>query len=97
MPATTEMLFAIGAGPNVVGVSSFDRFPVEAITRLRVGALLDPDTERILSLQPTLVVVYETQTELRTHLDRAAILAFPYRHGSVADIYDTISQPRLRD
>jgi len=90
IPAATEMLFAIGAGADVVGVSSFDRFPVEATTRPRVGALLDPDTERILSLRPTLVVVYDTQTELRTQLDRAAIPTFRYRHGSVADIYDTI-------
>jgi len=59
IPAATEILFAIGAGADVVGVSSFDRLPVEATTRPRVG-VLDPDTERILSLRPTLVV-YETE------------------------------------
>ncbi|MBI3490862.1 MAG: ABC transporter substrate-binding protein [Acidobacteria bacterium] len=90
IPAVTEMLFAIGAGADVVGVSTFDRFPVEATTRPKVGALLNPDVERILSLQPTLVVVYDTQTELRTRLDRAGIRTLPYHHGSIADIYDTI-------
>ena len=29
VPALTEMLFAIGSGPQVVGVSSFDEFPPE--------------------------------------------------------------------
>ena len=48
VPAVTEMLFAIGAGPQVVGVSSYDHFPPEVEALPKVGALLDPDTERIL-------------------------------------------------
>jgi len=52
VPAVTEMLFAIGAGPQVVGVSSFDHFPAEVETRTRVGGLIDPDIERILTLKP---------------------------------------------
>ena len=61
VPAATEMLFAIGAGPRVVAVSSYDHEP-PAVERLpRVGALLDPDLERIMGLRPDLVVVYGTQ------------------------------------
>ena len=58
VPALTEMLFAIGAGPQVVAVSSYDEFPPEVKQLPQVGALLDPDVERILSLTPDLVVVY---------------------------------------
>ena len=36
------MLFAIGAGPQVVAVSSYDEFPPEVKSLPRVGALLDP-------------------------------------------------------
>ena len=56
VPALTEMLFAIGAGPQVVGVSSYDEFPPEVKSLPKVGALLDPDIERILALRPDLVV-----------------------------------------
>ena len=59
VPAVSEMLFAIGAGPQVVAVSSFDDYPPEVLKLPRVGALLDPDLERILSLRPDLVIVYE--------------------------------------
>ena len=59
------MLFALGAGHRVVGVSSFDRFPPEVAKIPKVGALLDPDLERILSLQPDLVVLYHTQSDLQ--------------------------------
>jgi iron complex transport system substrate-binding protein len=84
------MLFAMGAGPDVIGVSSFDRFPAEVSSRQSVGGLLDPNTERILTLRPTLVVIYETQVDLRDRLAAAGIRTWPYRHGSVASIYDTI-------
>ena len=64
IPAVTEILFAIGAGPQVVAVSSFDEYPPEVKNLQRVGALLDPDLERILSLRPDLVAVYGSQEDL---------------------------------
>jgi iron complex transport system substrate-binding protein len=90
VPAVTEMLFAIGAGPQVVGVSSYDREPREVERLPRVGALLDPDLERILSLQPDLVVIYGSQEDLRTQLARAGTPVFPYRHGGIAGIHETL-------
>jgi iron complex transport system substrate-binding protein len=90
VPAVTEMLFAIGAGPQVAAVSSFDKFP-PAVERLpRVGALLDPDTERILSLRPNLVIVYGSQAELLDQFKRAGIATFAYRHGGLGETLDTI-------
>ena len=92
VPAVTEMLFALGAGSRVVGVSSFDRFPPEIEQVPRVGALLDPDVERILSLRPDLVVVYRSQTDLLTQLARAKVPAFVYTHRGLADVTDTLRQ-----
>ena len=66
IPAVTEMLFAIGAGPQVKAVSSYDTNPPEVRSLPRVGALLDPDVERILALAPDLVVVYATADGLET-------------------------------
>lgn len=91
VPAVTESLFAIGAGPQVVAVSSFDHFPAAVEALPRVGALLDPDTERILSLKPDLVVVYGSQTDLQAQLTRAGIRTFVYRHGGLADTLDTFT------
>jgi iron complex transport system substrate-binding protein len=91
IPAVTEMLFALGAGDQVVGVSSFDTYPPEATKRTRVGALLNPDFERILSLEPDLVVVYVTQTDVITRLARVGVPTFIYRHAGLADVSATIS------
>jgi cobalamin transport system substrate-binding protein len=97
VPAVTEMLFAIGAGPKVVAVSSYDNWPPEARSLPRVGALLDPDIERILRLQPDLVVVYGTQVELRAKLARAGIATFPYEMGGLDNLMSTIRRlgPRV--
>jgi iron complex transport system substrate-binding protein len=92
IPAVTEMLFAVGAGPQVVAVSSFDRYPQEVSKLQRVGALLDPDVERILSLRPDLVVVYGSQSDLRAQLDRAKIPTYIYRHAGLADVTMTLQQ-----
>ncbi|HEX7140329.1 MAG TPA: helical backbone metal receptor [Vicinamibacterales bacterium] len=90
IPATTEMLFAMGAGDRLVAVGTYDRFPPEVDRLPRVGALLDPDVERIITLRPDLVVLYGTQADLRTQLDRAGIPYFPYVHKGLSDISDTI-------
>jgi iron complex transport system substrate-binding protein len=90
IPAVTEMLFAIGAGNAVVGVSSFDHFPPEVEKIQTIGALLDPDLERILSLRPDLAIVYGSQTDLMAQLDRAKIPMFVYRHAGLADVTATM-------
>jgi iron complex transport system substrate-binding protein len=92
IPSTTEMLFAMGAGSRVIGVGNFDRYPPEALTRTKVGGLIDPDVERIIALKPDLVVVYGTQTDLRTQLERAKIPMFLYQHAGLADITTTIRE-----
>ncbi len=92
VPAVTEMVFALGAGARVVGVSSFDEYPPEVATRAKVGGLIDPDVERIFSLRPDLVIVYATQSDLRTQLERAGIPLFLYEHAGLADITATIRQ-----
>jgi iron complex transport system substrate-binding protein len=86
VPSLTEMLYAVGAGPQVVAVSSYDEFPPEVRTLPRVGALLDPDVERILSLRPDLVLTYGSQTTLEAQLARAGIKVFSYRHAGIAGI-----------
>jgi iron complex transport system substrate-binding protein len=90
IPAATEILFALGAGPQVVAVGSFDTFPPEVNGLPKVGALLDPDVERILSLRPDLVVVYASQAELKQQLQRAGIAIYDYKHAGLADVTSTI-------
>lgn len=55
-PSVTEILFSLGAGPRVVGVTDFCSYPPEAAGRTRIGGMINPDLERIVHLRPDLVV-----------------------------------------
>ena len=90
VPNVTEILFAVGAGSQVVGVSTYDDFPPETKALPRVGALLDPDTERIFSLRPDLVIVYGSQAELEAQFTSAGIRVYAYRHSGVGNVLQTI-------
>lgn len=56
-PNLTEMLFALGLGDRVVGVTSYCDFPLEAKSKAKVGDTLQPNSERIIALKPDLVII----------------------------------------
>ncbi len=57
-PHLTELLFAVGAGPQLVGVDSASDYPVAARTLPRIGDYSRINFERILLLKPDLVIVW---------------------------------------
>ncbi|MGH7694371.1 MAG: ABC transporter substrate-binding protein [Gemmatimonadaceae bacterium] len=59
-PTTTELLFALGARARLVGRSRWDVFPPAARRITDVGDALRPNVERVLAVEPDLVVVYES-------------------------------------
>jgi len=96
IPATTEMLFAMGAGDRVIAIGNYDTYPPEAQKLPKVGALIDPNVEQILQMRPDLVVIYGTQTELKRRLDRANIAYYSYVHKGLSDIAQTIRSLGMR-
>ena len=68
VPSVTETLFALGAGAQVVGVSSYDDYPSEVTKLPKVGSFLTPNIEAIAALHPTLVIgrgISSNQREIR--------------------------------
>ena len=55
-PAITEVLFQIGAGAQVVGISDYCKLPLEAGSRPRVGTTLTPSYEALAGLRPTQIL-----------------------------------------
>jgi len=56
-PATTEMLFALGLGDRIVGVTNFCDYPEEAKKKPKVGGMSNPSLEAVVSLKPDIVVM----------------------------------------
>lgn len=90
-PSVTENLFAVGAGEQVVGVSAYSEYPPEA-TRLPVVAdAVQIHLERLLSLEPDLVVADLQLVE--AHVERLATLNVPVFAVNVPDLealFDTL-------
>ena len=57
-PNITEILFALGLGDRVAGVTRFCDYPPEARSIRRIGGLVDPNIEIIQSLDPSLVIAF---------------------------------------
>jgi iron complex transport system substrate-binding protein len=64
-PAITETLFALGAGPEVVGVSQYCDYPPQVVKLPKIGSFLTPNIEAIAGLWPTIVIGLETSSDLR--------------------------------
>ncbi len=80
-PSLTEIVFALGAGERIVGVSDFCDYPPEVKTRPRVGTFLQPSVEKILALRPDLILVDAVQQDVAAALRAAGggarVLAIP--------------------
>ena len=60
-PATTEILFALGAGSRMVGRSNFDLWPDSARLIPALGNGIQPNVEAVLGTHPDLVLLYASQ------------------------------------
>ncbi len=56
-PSVTEMLFAVGAGDDLVGVTSYCDHPQEVKLKTRIGGMTNPNYEKIVELKPDLIIV----------------------------------------
>ncbi|MFQ5924426.1 MAG: ABC transporter substrate-binding protein [Dehalococcoidia bacterium] len=58
-PSITEILFALGLGDRVVGVTDYSDYPEEALAKPRVGGYWQPSLEKIVALTPDLLLMTE--------------------------------------
>ncbi|MFQ5678640.1 MAG: ABC transporter substrate-binding protein [Gemmatimonadota bacterium] len=88
VPAMTELLFAIGAGDRVAGRTRFDRHPPEALAVPSVGDGIRPNLERILALEPELVVLFRGPDNrgVAEELRRLGVRTLAVRHSTLADL-----------
>lgn len=75
-PHVTELLYAAGAGAQVVGAVSYSDYPEAAKTLPRVGGYSSVDLEAVAALKPDLVIAWKSGNR-NTHLDRLTALGIP--------------------
>lgn len=91
-PSITEMLFALGAGDRVVGVTSYCRFPPEARSRPKIGSFVSLDMEALLAQRPDLVLLSAGRRDLQDQLRSASLPFLVLDHDELQGIYRSIRQ-----
>ena len=91
-PSITEALFALDLGKKVVGVSTYCSYPPIVLKLPKVGTYLRPDPEAIARLNPDLVVLQKTSSELVNRLDALQIKHIEVPQDTLEDIYTGIRE-----
>lgn len=87
-PTTTELLFAIGAGPRVVGRTSYDIYPAEVLAVPDIGPGLRPNVEAVLATHPDLVLLYASadNRDAARRLRASGVSTAAYKIDRIADM-----------
>ena len=90
-PSVTEILFAMGLGDRVVGVSQHCHYPPEALQRPKVGSYLRPNVEVIVGLKPDLVILQaKVPDSVAGQLQRVKLPVFEVEHGDLESMFSGI-------
>lgn len=93
-PSVTEILYVLGAGDAVVGVTDFANHPPEVKTKPTVGGGINPNLEAIVALQPDLVLVSAdaNRWDTLTQLDHLKIPAYGVKPVGVEGVFISIAK-----
>jgi len=90
-PSNTEILFALGLGDKVVGVTDWCDYPPEALDKEKVGSYDTPDIEKIVALTPDLILVaYGTTMDVINSLIGLGLTVFGIKSTDLDDVLNDI-------
>ncbi|MHC4408816.1 MAG: cobalamin-binding protein [Planctomycetota bacterium] len=88
---TTEILYSIGAGDRVVGVSGFTKRPPEARSKPVISTFLEAKYDEIEALEPDLVLGFsDLQADIARDLAKRGVPVYIFNQRSVAEILQTV-------
>jgi iron complex transport system substrate-binding protein len=91
-PSLTECLFAVGAGDQVVGVTTFCGYPAEANGLPRIGGYTDANYEKIYSLKPDLAILLDEHYTAAERLTQLGIAHVKFDTSTIPAIFNTIEE-----
>ncbi len=90
-PSNTEILFALGLGDKVVGVTDWCDYPPEALEKEKVGGYDTPDIEKIVLLNPDLILVaHGTPMDVINTMDGLGLTVFGIKSTDLDDVLNDI-------
>ena len=90
VPSATEILFEIGAGNAVTGLTHHDATLEGAEEKKLIGSFFQPSIEKIKSLKPDLVILADFHKKILQELKAAGVRTFIYKVQSIEQSFETI-------
>ena len=88
---TTETLYLLGQGDRIVGVSGYTVRPPEAREKPRISAFINAKFDKIVALQPDLVLAFsDLQADLTAELVRRGLNVVTFNQRSIDEILQMI-------
>lgn len=91
-PSSAEIVWELGAGNRIVGVSPYVTYPSQLQGIVKIGGLHDPDLETIVGLKPDLLLLRGANVHLENLCKSRGISLYYDRTDSLASIYTTIEE-----
>ncbi len=89
-PSINEIIFALGKGDDVVGNTSYCDYPEASQKIAKVGGYFDPSLEKILSLNPTLVIMQQNSHQLSQKLQQLGIKTQVVKIDTLSEIKNSL-------
>lgn len=90
-PSNTEVAFALGLGDRLVGVTDFCNYPPEAEEKESIGGFAGPNIERIVELEPGLVLASTIHREEVPRLEELGLAVLVVESATLIELYASIS------
>ena len=91
-PSITETLFELGLKDRVIAVTIFCKYPEEACRLPKIGGMLNPNMETVVSLTPDLIIHQSGNQRLRNNAKSLGIKTLEVRMGNLEEIFDSIKK-----
>lgn len=89
-PSNTEILFFLGLGERIVGVTTFCDYPEEAKLCSKVGGFSDPSLEKIVVLKPDLILATSMHEQLVRGLEDTGLNVLVFDPQKIDDIFNSV-------
>lgn len=89
-PVGTEILFALGQGDHIIGVTNFCDYPPEAAKKSKVGDFAAINFESLISMRTDLLLLQDIHMQFTPQLDKLKIPYIIMKQNSIDEICDSI-------
>jgi iron complex transport system substrate-binding protein len=89
-PNITEILYELGLGDKVCGVTRFCKYPPQAALKEKIGGQTDRNYETVVRLKPDLAVILKEQRDMIPFFDRYGIRYITVGSDSVDEILESV-------